>query len=60
MELLGKKLENLVKNGTLKWTHLNRANNGKIYPVRWSRILHGDEDIKIVNKLLQSRGKCND
>ena len=47
-------------DGTLRWTHLNRAKNGKVYLANWSRILHTEKDIKIVNKFLLSRGKCND
>ncbi len=46
-------------DGSLKWTHLNRAENGKVYLVAWSRILYTDEDIKSVNNFLKSRGKCN-
>ena len=47
-------------DGSLKWTHLNRAEKGNIYGVGWSRILYDTEDIKIVNNFLQSRTKCND
>ena len=47
-------------DGSLRWTHLNRAKNGKPYVVAWSRILYKNEDIQIVNKFLQSRGNCND
>ena len=47
-------------DGFLRWTHVNRANNGKTYTVGWSRILESDEEIKIVKNFLQSRGKCND
>lgn len=47
-------------DGSLRWTHLNRAQNGKVYYVGWSRVLYNDADIKLVNNFLQSRGKCND
>ena len=47
-------------DGSLRWTHVNRAKNGKPYRVAWSRILYNDKDIQIVNKFLQSRGNCND
>ena len=47
-------------DGSLKWFHLNKADNGKTYFVSWSRILYDKEDIKIVNNFLESRGKCND
>ena len=47
-------------DGSLRWTHLNRAENRKIYSVAWSRILYGSQDLQIVNNFLQSRGECND
>ena len=47
-------------DGSLRWTHVNRADIDKVYEVGWSRILYNDEDIQIVNKFLQSRGNCND
>ena len=47
-------------DGSLRWTHVNRAENGKVYRVGWSRILHSAQDIRIVNNFLNSRGKCND
>ncbi len=45
-------------DGSLRWTYINRAGNGEIYNVAWSRILYKDEDIQIVNKFLESKGKC--
>ena len=45
-------------DGSLRWTHLNRADDGKTYSVSWSRILFNDEDIKSVNNFLKFRGKC--
>ena len=47
-------------DGSLRWTHVNRAENGKVYYVGWSRILHSAQDIRIVNNFLNSKGKCND
>ena len=47
-------------NGSLRWTHINRADNGKTYMIRWSRILYDGKDIQILKNFLQSRGKCND
>ena len=47
-------------DGSLRWTHVNRANNGKVYYVGWSRILYLDQDIQIVKDFLKSRSKCND
>ena len=46
-------------DGSLRWTHLNRAKNGKVYKVAWSRILYSNKDIQIVKNFLQSRGDCN-
>ena len=47
-------------DGSLRWTHVNRAENGKVYYVGWSRILHSSQDIIRVNNFLNSKGKCND
>ena len=47
-------------DGSLRWTHFNRAADGNAYIVGWSRILYTDEDIKIVNNFLKSRGKCDE
>ena len=47
-------------DGSLRWTHLNRAQNGKVYYVSWSRMLYSARDIKMVNNFLNSKGKCND
>jgi len=47
-------------DGSLRWTYINRADNGKIYFVSWSRILYNNEDIKIINNFLGSRGKCGE
>ena len=46
-------------DGSLRWTHLNRAKNGKVYTISWSRILYDEEDLKMVNNFLQSRIKCD-
>ena len=47
-------------DGTLRWTHLNRAENGKTYKVRWSRIIYNEEDIQMVKNFLNSRVNCNE
>tara|TARA_B100000161_G_scaffold264756_1_gene238783 strand:+ start:184 stop:1551 length:1368 start_codon:yes stop_codon:yes gene_type:complete len=46
-------------DGSLRWTHNNRADNGKNYYVGWSRILYNDADVKLVNHFLKSNKKCN-
>ncbi|ABM71017.1 arylsulfotransferase family protein [Prochlorococcus marinus] len=47
-------------DGSLRWTHVNRADNGNVYGIGWSRILYTPESIKIVKNFLEARGKCND
>ena len=47
-------------DGSLRWIHINRAKNGNVYNIGWSRILYKDEDVKLVNNFLKSKGKCND
>ena len=47
-------------DGSLRWTHLNRSKDGKVYLIGWSRILHSAQDVRIVNNFLNSKGKCND
>ena len=47
-------------DGSLKWTHLNRAENGNVYAVGWSRILYTEEDIQTVNNFLTNKGSCNE
>ena len=47
-------------DGSLRWTHLNRAQNGKVYYVSWSRMLYSARDIRMVNNFLNSKGKCSD
>ena len=45
-------------DGSLRWTYLNRAENGNVYAVGWSRILYNQEDILTVKEFLKSRVKC--
>ncbi len=47
-------------DGSLRWTHLNRADDGNVYVVGWSRILHTDKDIQTVNNFLNNKGACNE
>jgi hypothetical protein len=47
-------------DGSLRWTHVNRADNGRVYLVGWSKILYTEEDIKTVNNFLNNRGTCNE
>jgi len=47
-------------DGTLRWTHVNRAKNGKVYRVGWSRIFYTKEDILTVNNFLTKKGTCNE
>ena len=47
-------------NGSLRWSHLNRANNGMVNRVGWSRILYTKKDLEIVNSFLRNRENCNE
>ena len=47
-------------DGSLRWTYLNRAENGNVYAVGWSRILYNQEDVLTVKEFLKSTVKCND
>jgi len=48
------------EDGSLRWTHVNRARDGNIYRIGWSRILYTKEDIQIVNNFLTNKGTCNE
>ena len=37
-------------NGSLRWSHINRAGNGRLYISNWSRILYEEEDLKIARQ----------
>ena len=41
------------KDASLQWQFINRANNGNLYVLNWSRILYKPEDIKKVRKILE-------
>ena len=41
------------KDASLQWQYLNRADNGNIYFLNWSRILHKPEDIQKVRKIIK-------
>ena len=47
-------------DGSLRWTHVNRAENGSVYLVAWSRILYSEEDIQTVNNFLNNRETCSE
>ena len=46
------------KDGSLRWFHINRANNNNVYRVGWSRILYKKEDLQNVNNFLKNKGGC--
>ncbi len=48
------------QKGNLRWTYINRADNGKNYLLSWSRILYSKEDIKTIESFLKLRGKCDE
>ena len=47
-------------NGSLRWTHINRADDGQVYALGWSRILYTQEDTEIINNFVTNKGECND
>ena len=47
-------------DGSLRWTHVNRAKNGNVYYIGWSRILYTKEHLQNVNNFLENRGICNE
>ena len=47
-------------DGSLRWTHVNRAKDGNVYRIGWSRILYTEEDIQTVNNFLTNKGTCNE
>ena len=47
-------------DGSLRWTHVNRAGDGNVYSFGWSRILYTEEDIQTVNNFLTNKGTCNE
>ncbi len=46
-------------DGSLRWTHINRAKNGKVYSVGWSRILYKIDDIINVEDFIKSKPNCD-
>ena len=46
-------------NGSLRWEHVNRASNGALYVVVWSRILYLPKDISMIQSILETKN-CND
>ena len=42
-------------DGSLRWSHVNRANDGNVYSISWSRILYRDHEIEMVRDFLENR-----
>jgi len=51
-ETHGGRLLYFNKDGSLRWSYLNRANNDFVYNLGWSRILYKDKDISQVRSFL--------
>lgn len=47
-------------DGSLRWTHVNRAKNGSVFFPAWSRILYAETDIQTVNEFLKNKKKCDE
>jgi hypothetical protein len=44
------------KDKSLQWQYVNRADDGNVYILNWSRILYKPEDIEKVRKILKTGG----
>ena len=42
-------------DGSLRWSHVNRAKDGNVYVLAWSRILHRDHDVAVVRDFLAKK-----
>lgn len=47
-------------DGSLRWSYVNRADNGNVYRLNWSRILYNQEDLRTVNNFLNSKITCDE
>ena len=46
------------KDGSLRWSFVNRLNDGEVGFLKWSRIIYSPLDINTVNSFLSSRIEC--
>ena len=50
-------------DGSLRWSHVNRAEDGNVYIVAWSRMLYRDHEIAMVRDFLENKDErlatCN-
>ena len=42
-------------DGSLRWSHVNRATDGNVYALGWSRILYLDHEIALVREFLNNK-----
>ena len=42
-------------DGSLRWSHVNRAKDGNVYSISWSRILYRDHEIAMVRDFLKNK-----
>ena len=42
-------------DGSLRWSHVNRATDGNVYIVAWSRMLYRDHEIAMVRDFLENK-----
>ena len=49
----------LNHKGDLEWTFYNRAEDGDVYPIGWSRILHTSQQIDKVKRFKDEEVRCN-
>jgi hypothetical protein len=48
------------EDGSVRWTYVNRAENGNVYVVGWSRILYTKKDIQMINNFVENKRTCNE
>jgi len=59
-ETLGGRTLYFNADGSLRWSHVNSADDGSLYHVGWSRILYTQDEIMLVKKFLGTKINCND
>ena len=47
-------------DGSTRWTFYNRADDGMLYALFWSRLIYKSKDVERVFKFLNLKGKIND
>ena len=48
------------RDGSLKWSHVNRGMDGNVYMISWSRILYSPHDLQLVANFLKNKDECSE